>query len=218
MSRIIALHGLAGTSAEWDDLVRELALRSDVPVEPFDQLAHGTASADDGDLSREAHVAAVVTRIESGSAPVTLLGQSAGAHTAMLVAARHPELVDALILVEGGIGGDGPEATDDVIAWVRTLTDDDGRPRFDADALRRVLEPIHERPFWDDWEAVRCPTLIVRAQNSFIDEAEHERMAQSPHADLVHMADSGHDIHLDQPAALASAIAAFLDKITEKDT
>lgn len=35
----------------------------------------------------------------------------------MLTAAQHPGLVRRLILVEGGVGGDGAPATDGTIGW-----------------------------------------------------------------------------------------------------
>ena len=43
-----------------------------------------------------------------------------GAHTAMLTAARRPDLVSQLILIEGGLGGEGPDASHEVINWFRS--------------------------------------------------------------------------------------------------
>ena len=42
--------------------------------------------------------------------PVTLVGQSMGAHTALLTAAWRPDLVARLVMVEGDIGGGGVDA------------------------------------------------------------------------------------------------------------
>ena len=138
MLPLVALHGLASTSDEWDEFARSLPPAWEFIA--FDQLAHGSAAEMTGDLSREAHVAHVVSQIRRHAAtPCVLVGQSMGAHTAMLVAAHHPQLVSALVLIEGGVGGEGPEATTDVIAWVRTLVDDQGEPRFDAVALARAI-------------------------------------------------------------------------------
>ena len=42
-----------------------------------------------------------------------LIGQSMGAHTAFLTAARYPHLVSHLVMIEGDIGGgDGEELAD----------------------------------------------------------------------------------------------------------
>lgn len=52
-----------------------------------------------------------------GLEEAVLVGQSAGAHTAMLTAARHPDRVTELVLIEGGPAGAEKRATDDVISW-----------------------------------------------------------------------------------------------------
>lgn len=209
MLPLVALHGLASTSDEWDEFARSLPPAWEFIA--FDQLAHGSAAEMTGDLSREAHVAHVVSQIRRHAAtPCVLVGQSMGAHTAMLVAAHHPQLVSALVLIEGGVGGEGPEATTDVIAWVRTLVDDQGEPRFDAVALARAIQAVHAQQFWEDWEQVSCPTLIVRAQHSFIANEEHERMAGRPGTRVALVAESGHDIHLTRPEPLARIVIDFL--------
>lgn len=68
----------------------------------MDQRGHGQSTRNPRDLSREAFadVAAVLDAADV-STPVTLVGQSMGAHTALVVADRHPEVVSHLILAEG---------------------------------------------------------------------------------------------------------------------
>ena len=71
----------------------------------FDQRGHGASTTRPGDLGRGAFVNDAVAVIESlGVGPVVLVGQSFGAHTALLVAASRPDLVSLLVLVEGGRG------------------------------------------------------------------------------------------------------------------
>nr|WP_217641551.1 alpha/beta hydrolase-fold protein [Actinopolyspora alba] len=41
---------------------------------------------------------------------MTVVGQSMGAHTALLLAARRPDLVGRLVMVEGDVGGGGDAA------------------------------------------------------------------------------------------------------------
>lgn len=102
---IVMLHGLAGSSREFEQTAEALAPRRVVLV---DQRAHGDSTRSPADLGRDAFVADIVTVIERlGGDAVSLVGQSMGGHTAMLVAAKHPHLVDRLVLLEAGVGGDG---------------------------------------------------------------------------------------------------------------
>lgn len=129
----------------------------------IDQRGHGFSTRAPVDTSRAAFVSDVVRVIEAESArPVDLVGQSIGAHTAMLVAASHPKLVRRLVLLEGNEGngsredhaalgdyfrswkvpfssrGNARESLGDgplAQAWVTDLEErEDGLyPRFDAD-------------------------------------------------------------------------------------
>lgn len=103
---VVLLHGLAGYSGEWAGLTTEL--RQEFRVLAFDARGHGGSTRRPTDVTRSAHtddVAAVIRQL-AGGAPVTLVGQSMGAHTAMLTAATHPDLVKRLVMVEGDVGGD----------------------------------------------------------------------------------------------------------------
>src|SRR4051794_12109479 len=89
---VVLLHGLAGSA-------REIArpLPGHRVIAP-DQRGHGHSVRRPTDVSRKAYIADVVHLIEAWADgdPVTLAGQSMGAHTAMLTAAGHPELVSGL--------------------------------------------------------------------------------------------------------------------------
>ena len=90
----------------------ESLLQGGYRVIAVDQRGHGCSTRHPRDLSREAYVHDVVAVIEQLAAggPVSLVGQSMGGHTAMLVAARHPALVHRLVMLEAGVGG-GDNAT-----------------------------------------------------------------------------------------------------------
>jgi pimeloyl-ACP methyl ester carboxylesterase len=107
---VMLLHGLAGHAGEWSRTVDHL--RSTHRVVAFDQRGHGRSTRHPVEVSRDAYVhdvAAVATAL--GISRMTLVGQSMGGHTAILAAARHPELVERLVLVETGVGGGGPAVT-----------------------------------------------------------------------------------------------------------
>jgi pimeloyl-ACP methyl ester carboxylesterase len=177
----------------------------------------------------------------AGGGPVALVGQSMGAHTAMLTAARHPELVSRLVMLEGGVGGsvdDYPTrlgkwfaswpvpfpsraaaveflgATSLARAWAEDLEQraDGYWPRFDADIMEAAIRPVAETAQWQSWQTVRAPTLLVRAAESRMPDEEIARMRElRPEVELVTIPDSGHDAHLDQPEAWRALLGEFLD-------
>jgi pimeloyl-ACP methyl ester carboxylesterase len=113
---VLMLHGLGGYAGEWG-LVASL-LRGRYRLVAFDQRGHGESTRTPRDVTREAHVRDVVAVMDGLRLHrVTLVGQSMGAHTAMLTAADHPSRVSRLVLIEGGPSAAGPQATDDVIDW-----------------------------------------------------------------------------------------------------
>jgi pimeloyl-ACP methyl ester carboxylesterase len=106
---MLLLHGLAGYAGEWDRSAR--LLRAEYTVFALDQRGHGNSTRQPRNLSREAFVedcAAAIRHI--GLGPVTLVGQSMGASTAMLTAAAHPDLARSLVIIEGS--PDGPDTLD----------------------------------------------------------------------------------------------------------
>ncbi|MFD0662098.1 alpha/beta fold hydrolase [Thermocatellispora tengchongensis] len=68
----------------------------------LEQRGHGHSDSD-GDFSRDAYIAdAAAFAHHLGLGPITVLGHSMGGVTAFQLAARHPGLVRALIVEEGG--------------------------------------------------------------------------------------------------------------------
>jgi pimeloyl-ACP methyl ester carboxylesterase len=106
---MLLVHGLAGYAGEWRRSAELLG--ADHHVFALDQRGHGDSEPDPADVSRAAFAAdcaAAIRRISTGQ--VMVVGQSMGAITAMLTAAKHPELVNSLIMIEGA--PTGPEVFD----------------------------------------------------------------------------------------------------------
>jgi pimeloyl-ACP methyl ester carboxylesterase len=116
---VLLLHGLAGHCGEWEHTAA--ALTPAYRVLALDQRGHGRSEREPVDVSREAFMADVARVIvERGLGPVVLVGQSMGANTALLVAAEHPELVAALVVVEGSPDGPAPgEPSPDTASRIR---------------------------------------------------------------------------------------------------
>lgn len=111
--------GWLGTQANGTGLRRRCSQsvpRSECTTIALDQRGHGTSTRVPPDTSRKAFVADVTAVIEHAVCPqpVTLVGQSMGAHTALLTAAWRPDLVARLVMVEGDVGGGGVVAARNV--------------------------------------------------------------------------------------------------------
>ncbi|MFF0475370.1 alpha/beta fold hydrolase [Streptomyces sp. NPDC004284] len=118
-SDVLLLHGLAGHSGEWEAVAR-LLRDAGHRVVALDQRGHGASERHPADVSRAAYVADVVAVVEElGLVRPLLVGQSLGGHTALLTAAAHPDLPRALVLVEAGPGGAGPELPEQIGGWLR---------------------------------------------------------------------------------------------------
>lgn len=232
---VLLLHGLAGRSGEWSPVIDRI--RDRFRVLAFDQRGNGLSTRRPEDLSREAHVADVVDVADHlGITELVLVGQSMGAHTAMLTAARYPDLVRRLVLVEGGVGGDGVEATEGTIQWFQEWpvpfpSQEDaaaffgggeaGRawaagleatpaglvPRFDVDVLRAALSPVHAQARWAEWGALRCPVDLIRGGQGFMRYEEVARMRELQLGmQVVEVRHAGHDVHLDAPDVVAGVL------------
>ncbi|MEV0487826.1 alpha/beta hydrolase [Streptomyces sp. NPDC050508] len=173
-----------------------------------------------------------------------LVGQSLGGHTAMLTAAAHPGLVRALVLVEAGSGGPHPNGPADIGGWLDSwptpfpsreaavaflgggpvgagwaagLEERDGGwwPRFDREVMVRSLAENAQRSYWHKWGQIVCPTLVVLAQSSYIPAPEADEMLRRrPDTMAMSIPGTSHDLHLEQPGILHTALSGFLDGLT----
>lgn len=234
---VLLLHGLAGHRAEWHDLAGRLR-RAGHRVVTYDARGHGESTRRPEDVTRAAHVADAAALITGLSlAPATVIGQSMGGHTALLLAAAHPDLVKSLILIEAGPAAPPSTLPTDIAtwldswptpfpsfdaateffgheAWARGLEkrEDGWWPRVDKDIMVASIRELTKRDHWREWEHITCPTLIVGGENGTMPKAEfeemHTRRPRTTH--LLTVPDAGHDVHLDQPTLLYEAVESFL--------
>lgn len=236
---IMLLHGLAGHAGEWDTTARWLSSRYRVvAVDQRGHGASERRPQDVSRAAYVADVIAVADQLALRR-PV-LVGQSLGGHTAMLTAAAHPGLVRALVLIEAGPGGPNPNGPADIGGWLDSWPtpfpsreaaaaflgggpvgagwaagleerEDGWWPRFDRDVMVRSLAENAQRSFRHEWGQVACPTLVVLAQSSFIPAQEADEMLrQRPAAMSMSIPGTGHDLHLEQPETLHTALSDFL--------
>ncbi len=238
---VLLLHGLAGESGEFVPTMNALA--ADFRVVALDQRGHGRSTRRPADVSREAFVQDAVALIDhvSPGQPVHLVGQSMGAHTAMLAAAARPDLVKSLVMLEADAGSGSSEdaaalgryfagwpvpfadeaAARDFLgespiagAWVSALERRDGGlwPRFDADVMEACIRNVME-PRWDEWDAVLTPTLLVYAEKGVFSAAQKLAfVGHRPGTSRIDLADASHDAHLDQFGPWVDALRGHLSE------
>jgi esterase len=94
----IVLHGMLGSSRNWQSTGADLAAKYHVWA--LDLRNHGR-SPHDAEMSYDAMVADVLAWMEAQNlARVSLMGHSMGGKVAMLLACRHPERVERLVVVD----------------------------------------------------------------------------------------------------------------------
>src|SRR5256714_9236456 len=103
---VVLIHGIAGSSATWDEVIEPLAERYTV-VAP-DLLGHGESAKPRGDYSLGAYASGVRDLLGAlGHDRATVVGHSLGGGVAMQMAYQFPERCERLVLVSSG--GLGPE-------------------------------------------------------------------------------------------------------------
>jgi pimeloyl-ACP methyl ester carboxylesterase len=143
---IVLIHGMAGSSRTWRDVMPLLA--RDYTVIAPDLLGHGESAKPLGDYSLGAYASGLRDLIVGalGVERATLVGQSLGGGVVMQLAYQHPELCERMVLV--GSGGLGRE-----VSWMlRALTLPAAEyvmpvlfPRFVRKRGNQILGYFHER-------------------------------------------------------------------------
>jgi len=112
---VLLLHGVAGSSASWEQVMIQLA-RTHRVIAP-DLLGHGTSAKPRGDYSLGAYASGLRDLLEAlGHSSATVVGHSLGGGVAMQMAYQFPERCERLVLVSSG--GLGSEVT----GWLRAAT------------------------------------------------------------------------------------------------
>jgi pimeloyl-ACP methyl ester carboxylesterase len=106
---VVLLHGQPGTGASWDPVTELLAV--DHHVLAPDRPGYGKTPGEARGLSDNADAIATLIRLRC-NAPVTVVAHSWSGGAAVLMADRHPELVQSLVLVGAACTPDSLNALD----------------------------------------------------------------------------------------------------------
>ena len=144
---VLLIHGMAGSSVTWRDVIPQLAKRHRV-VAP-DLLGHGASAKPRGDYSLGAFAVWLRDFLdEVGITRATIVGQSLGGGVAMQFLYQHPDYCQRLVLISSG--GLGPD-----VGWVLRLLSAPGgefllpiiAPHIAVDAGNRVRSLLRKAGF-----------------------------------------------------------------------
>src|ERR1700722_18829328 len=110
---VIAVHGITGSNRSWVPVARALGDR--VALVAVDLRGRGRSSDLPGPYGLDGHVADLLALLDSlGRERAVFAGHSLGAYIVARLAVAHPERVQSLLLVDGGLPVPGTENVDPV--------------------------------------------------------------------------------------------------------
>lgn len=228
---MLLTHGFGASQAMWAGNLD--ALSADREVLAWDLPGHG-ASVCTGEPTHDECVAEMLALLDVLGAPRAVLGgMSLGGFLSLLLCARHPERVAALVLVDTGPGFRDDGARGAWNTWVGELADDleaRGLPALRpspesaaadhvagaaglAVAARGILAQRDGEAF-ESLGAITVPTLvIVGAEDERFLAAADAMTRRIPGARKVVIADAGHAANMDQAAEFDRAVHEFLEEM-----
>lgn len=233
---ILLLHGLMGSARTWRRQVPWL--REFGHVYTYDAPGHRRPPP--SSLTTEAFVEDVVEAAEEiGRA--TVVGHSMGSLHGWCLAAARPDLVAALVVEDISPDFRGRTA-DDWAAMIRLwplpfATEDDVRQFFGNVAGRYFLDSFVQRDggwylhgdvstfeaisaewgtrhFWDEWDSVAVPSLLVEGEFGITPAGQMREMnARNPKSEYVMVSGAAHLVHDEQPERYRAAVSEFLARL-----
>ncbi|WP_234334316.1 alpha/beta fold hydrolase [Streptomyces sp. NRRL B-1347] len=230
---LLAFHGHTSEASTFAPLAEALAPQWRVIA--LDQRGHGESDRAQS-YQRADYVADIAAfHRHLGLGPVPVLGHSMGGVNAFQYAARHAGQVTSLIIEDIGAVMDADWS---MVTWLplqqpsrEALTaalgelapylectfrefDDGWSYSFDIDDTVRSHKAL-SGTYWNDWESIPCPTLLIRGADSVVLARDHARemiARRDGQAQLVELP-AGHVVHADAPEEFAATVRTFLAQL-----
>ena len=231
---VVFLHGFSSSRRSWTSA---LPVRGSRRAFAHDARGHHESSRAPGTYTFVQHSIDAAAFLEQVvREPATLIGHSQGAMVATRIAALHPDLVLAVILLDPPLYVREFGLRDDQAGY-EGIAARAGRPLEELRAaglpplrgrMLAMLDPGVPRQALDgsafaDWDtdaylsAMRCPTLLIhgeRALNSAIYEGDLDRAtAKLSDVTVAGFQQAGHSVHREQPEQFIQVASEFLDRV-----
>jgi non-heme chloroperoxidase len=235
---LLFMHGWAGSGAFFDETIKHLDL-SGLRAITYDMRGHGASDKPETGYTLDRFTQDAFTVADAaGAAEVVVVGYSMSGKFAQHMALTEPDRIRGLILVSGWPAGSVPFPAEMHQDWIDLAGDRERLLEFERQFLTQPVAPEVVERWLDD--AVRVPrvvldgTLTMTTQPAFDDQlgdlqaptlvvggsddpvATPDFMRQLVVAPLAHvgarfvLADSNHDVPIEQPRQLANLIEAFV--------
>lgn len=218
---LLLLHGIGMGRSIFDGLVEQLG--GGIHTVAVDLPGYGEAPEPPRTptIERMADLVAALVR-ERGRGDVTALGHSMGSQVAAELAARHPRLVDRLVLVAPTVDPRERTATGQILRLAQDLAVESpmvllrgGREylRGGPHLRRKMRAMLAHRPE-RAYPRISAPTLVLRGENDYVSRRDWCRQvtAAIPDARLVEIAGHGHETMIRDSAPTARILAEFMRK------
>jgi pimeloyl-ACP methyl ester carboxylesterase len=213
---ILLLHGLMGRAATWRPVAQWLTAHG--RVIGFDARGHGHSDAR-GPWTTE-RMARDAAEVLGEIGPGVVIGHSMGGLHGLVLAARRPDLVRAVVVEDMGVDFRGHSA-DDARAWFGAIPQPFAslaEERTDGyHLLARIEDVVEVAAEWarvDHWtvlDQVRCPALLLEAERGVVPPGQMAEMARRmKDARHVVVPGTGHLVHISAPDAYQLEIRTTL--------
>ncbi len=244
---LVFIHGLGSSTRDWEKQVAFFSSRYRVVT--FDCRGHGQSDKPRGPYSVPMFAEDAAGLIKSlGIAPAHIVGLSMGGMIAFQLAVSEPDLVKTMVIVNSGPAMVlrsykekwmffkrrliarflGMRMMGKFLAQI-LLPEPEQEPlrkilvsRWSENDRRAYLDSMKALFGWsvmDKVKAIRCPALIVAADQDYTPVAAKEAYAAlMPHAEVVVIHKSRHLTPIDQPIPFNEAVMAFLLRYSNSGT
>jgi pimeloyl-ACP methyl ester carboxylesterase len=236
---VVMIPSLGRGAEDFDDLACRVSAAGFRVIRPQPRGVEGSRGPIEGVSLRDlaSDIAHVITA--SGAGRAVVLGHADGNRTARATAAYFPQKVSAVILLAaGGKVPAEPDARAALRDSLNTALPDSVRlpqiakaffaPGHDPavwrdgwypDAARIEIAAGAATPLGDWWAAGAAPVLVVQADEDRIAPPGNAVLVAQDlgaRARIVHLANAGHAMLPEQPAAIAAIVIAYLEQSAAK--
>ena len=175
--RFVLVHGLASAASMWDGVGAELAARGIGSI-AVDLRGHGESPKPDEGFDFDTVVSDLVPLLEPLDRPVAV-GQSYGGNVVVALAARRPDLVRAIVCVDGGAIDLTAvfDSVDDALVAMRP-------PYEQFEGITRAEEEAHLRRAHPDWPEIGIQGAL-RVNEVLADGTIRSRLGWSRHSQII---------------------------------